>query len=125
MAAPAGARAAVQEEVGSYINLSPVAVPIVVDDVVVNYVFVRVRLNLEPDVDSPALRLQEPYFRDALVRAAHRTPFTDSTDHTVVDERRLTAAMLREARQITHDRSVANVQVMEQTPKSLRVATSR
>lgn len=113
------------EEVASYVNLSPVAVPVIVDGKVVNYVFVRVRVNLTPGVDSPAIREKEPFFRDALVRAAHRTPFTLAADHTKVDEARLTAQVLADTRRIVGAAAVRNVQILSQTPKTTRVATAR
>ena len=49
--------------------------PIVVDGQLVNYVFVYVRLNLTSGANATRLREKEPFFRDALVRAGHRTPF--------------------------------------------------
>ena len=63
-------------EVGQYVDLSPVAMPIVVRGALVNYVFVYVRINLTSGANSVKLREKEPFFRDALVRAGHRTPFT-------------------------------------------------
>src|SRR5690349_10869581 len=72
--------------VGQYVDLSPVALPIVVDGRLVNYVFAYVRINLTLRANSVKLREKEPFFRDALVRAAHRTPFTKAGDYSTVDE---------------------------------------
>lgn len=77
--------------------MSPVAMPIVVDGRLVNYVFVTIRLGLSAKADSVKLRAMEPYFRDALVRAGHRTPFVRDDNYTVLDDDKLKAALLREA----------------------------
>lgn len=53
--------------------MSPVALPVVSDGHLVNYIYVNLRLTLSPKADADKLREKEPYFRDALVRAAHRT----------------------------------------------------
>ena len=60
----------------SYVSIAPVAVPVIVNGKVVNYVFVNVRIDLMPSANSMKLREREPFFRDALVRAAHRTPLS-------------------------------------------------
>lgn len=102
---------------GQYVDLSPVAIPIIVDGKLINYVFTSVRLNLTPSADSIKLRAKEPYFRDALVRAAHRTPFTNLKNYTVIDEGRLKSVMLREARAIGGAQNFVSVSVTSQTPK--------
>ncbi|MCW2763822.1 MAG: hypothetical protein JWR85_4023, partial [Marmoricola sp.] len=85
IASPAAAAEEKSQAAGQYIDVSPVALPIVVKGRLLNYIFVSVRLNLGPTVDSVALRTKEPYFRDALVRAAYRTPFTDPKSYVRID----------------------------------------
>jgi hypothetical protein len=106
-----------KEPAGQYVDLAPVALPIVLNGRLINYVFVQVRINLAPGADTLKTREKEPWFRDALVRAGHRTPFTKATDYTVVDEARLKAALMREAALIVPARSLASVTVVSQTPK--------
>src|SRR6201991_62151 len=77
------------KEVGQYVDLQPVAMPIVVDGRLVNYVFVYVRINLTGGADVTKVRDKEPAFRDALVRDAHRTPFVVPGDWQKVDEGKL------------------------------------
>lgn len=101
---------------GQYVDLSPVALPIVAGGQVVNYVFVYVRVNLSPSADLMKLRSKEPFFRDALVRAGHRTPFTDPKDYFHVDETRLKATLLRDAVAIA-GRDVVSISIESQTPK--------
>src|SRR5947208_3181976 len=72
--------------VGQYVDLQPVAMPIVVDGQLVNYVFVYVRISLQSDADVTRIREKEPFFRDALVRDGHRTPFVVPGNWEKVDE---------------------------------------
>ena len=117
-AAPALAHAAepVADD-GQYVDISPVALPVVVNGKLINYVFVSARVNLTPRADSIRLRDKEPFLRDALVRAGHRTPFTQANDYTRVDEGKLKAALYRDAVAILGQENVAGVAVTQQTPK--------
>jgi len=103
--------------VGQYVELLPMALPIVAYGEVVNYIFVQVRLELAANVDAARLRLREPYFRDALVRVGNRTPFNSSKDYVSLDEAKLKAAMLREAAAIAGQGAVKSVTVLSQSPK--------
>ena len=98
------------------LDLSKVGMPIVWRGRLVNYVFVAARLRLAPGRDGQALHAKEPYFRDALARAGHRTPFVDPSDLSRVDERVLDAALLREAQRIAGPGMVTGVEVLTQQP---------
>jgi hypothetical protein len=104
-----------KKEVGQYVDLLPVGLPVVVERRLVTYVFVYVRLNLASNADVSRWRQKEPLFRDALVRAAHRTPFTAPKDPTRVDEARVSATLMREAVGITGPGVVRSVVVTSQT----------
>jgi hypothetical protein len=105
------------KEVGQYVDLQPVAMPIVVDGQLVNYVFVYVRVNLRAGADVTKVREKEPFFRDALVRDAHRTPFIVPGDWQRVDEAKLVAAMTRDAAAITGPGIVSSVALTSQSPQ--------
>jgi hypothetical protein len=107
---------AAKTDVGQYVELQPLAMPIVVGGELVNYVFVYVRLNLTSGANVMRLRTMEPFFRDALVRAGHRTPFVIPSDYQKVDEARLTAAMMRDAIAIAGPGQIKSVVVTSQTP---------
>ena len=109
------------EESGQYVAVSPVGLPVVANGKVVNYIFVTVRIDLSPTANAAKLREREPYFRDALVRAGNRTPFTLASDYTKIDEARLVAALTRDAIAIAGAGAVRGVKVVSQAPKSLRV----
>jgi hypothetical protein len=105
------------KEVGQYVDLQPVALPIVVDGRLVNYVFVYVRVNLKTGADVIKTRDKEPAFRDALVRDAHRTPFVLPNDWQKVDEAKLIADMTREANAIAGPGVVGSITITSQTPQ--------
>ncbi|WP_374472650.1 hypothetical protein [Phenylobacterium sp.] len=108
-------------EVGQYVDLAPVGLPIVVDGRLVNYVFVYVRINLAPGANTSQWRAREPFFRDALVRAGHRTPFTLASDYQKIDTGRLTATLMRDAVRITGPGVVRSVVVTSQAPRGRAV----
>jgi hypothetical protein len=100
------------KQTGQYVDLAPVAMPIVANGRLVNYVFVYMRINLTAAADVVRLRDKEPYFRDALVRMGHRTPFTVATDYSRLDEARLKASLYQAAVAIAGPGAVASVEVM-------------
>lgn len=97
------------------VTLATVALPIVSDGRLVNYDFVSVKLLLTARADPIQLKTKEPFFRDALVRAAHRTPFTLPNDFNHLDQGKLKAAMLRDANQIAGPGQIAGVVVLSET----------
>ena len=102
-----------------YVNVSPVAAPIVLNGQLINYIFVTLRLNLAPGVDALRLRDREPFFRDAFVRVAHRHPFVKAGDYTHVDERALKAAMMTESARIAGPRVVTSVDIVTAQPQKI------
>ncbi len=103
----AGARSAT-------VLMSPLALPIVVNGKVVNYIFVTLRLGLSPTADAPKLRAMEPYFRDALVRAGHRAPFVLPTNYAALDDEKLKATLLRDAAALVGPGVVVSVQIVRE-----------
>ena len=99
---------------GQYVDLAQVGLPVIIDGRLVNYVFAQVRLNLRPGANVVQLRTKEPYFRDALVRAAHRTPFTVPGEPNKLNEAALKQAMTVEAARIAGPNALASVQVIQQ-----------
>jgi hypothetical protein len=97
------------------VTLSPVALPIVAGGQVVNYIFVTAKVMLSPHADEFALRDKEPFFRDALVREAYRTPFVIATDYNRIDEAKLKAALYRDAVAIAGQGAISGIAVVSQT----------
>jgi hypothetical protein len=108
----AGAALAQNKEAGQFVDLAPVAMPIVVDNHLVNYVFVYIRINLAPEANLAAMRDKEPYFRDALIKLGHRTPFTLPSDYTRLDEARLKASLYQAAVAISGPGMITNIQIL-------------
>jgi len=97
------------------IKLSPLALPIVVDGRVLNYVFVTVKVDLTPSANAMALRDKEPIFRDALVRDAYRTPFVTPGNYNHLDEAKLKSVFIRDATTIAGAGQVVGIEVLNQT----------
>jgi hypothetical protein len=108
----AGAAAAETQAAGQFVDLAPVAMPVVVDGRLVNYVFVYIRINLTPGANLAQWRDREPYFRDALVKLGHRTPFIVPGDYTRLDEARLKAALFQAASAITGPDQIASIAIL-------------
>ena len=102
------------ENTDQSVKISPVALPVVVDGHLANYVFVTVKVLLNPGANALALSDKEPYFRDALVRAAHRTPFVIRNDYNRIDEAKLKAALYPEAVRIAGPGAVRGIEVLSQ-----------
>ncbi len=114
LASGAKAEKAAKEEMGQYVDLVPLTLPIIAGGQVKNYIFLRVRVNLTKSADAPRMRDKEPYLRDALLRAGYRTPFTRSDNYIKVDEAKLSASLAKDAAAILGPGKVASVQVMTQ-----------
>ena len=119
-AAPAFAATADGEP--QYVDVGPVALPIVDQGKLRNYVFVTVRLHLIGGVDAEIWRDKEPYFRDALVRAGHRTPFVIPGDWMKLDQAALKRSMLAEAIRIAGRNIFTSGEVIRATPQRWAVA---
>ncbi len=85
-----------------------------VDGRLVNYVFVTLRLGLSAQADASKLRAMEPYFRDALVRAGHRSPFVRPDNYAALDDDKLKATLLRDAATLVGPGAVVSVQIVRE-----------
>jgi hypothetical protein len=113
----AGAKKEEKDAAAQYVDLKTVALPILSKNAVVNHVFVSLRINLTSAANAVRLREMEPLFRDALVRSAHRAPYTLASDLTKVDEPRLIATMTRQANAIAGPGQIRSVVIASQTPR--------
>ena len=106
------------------VQLAAVALPIVVNGRLLNYVFVTLKLDLAAGVDGAAVRAKEPFFRDALVRAGHRTPFILTNDYMHIDSARVRAEVMNEAVGIVGRGVVRNVEISKQASQRVLGAPS-
>jgi len=102
---------------GATLNIAGVGLPIIADGRVRNYVFVTVSLTLGSSQTPEAMRAKEPYYRDALVRAAHRTPFVLADDWTRIDDVAVSAFLMSVAPAISGAGSIARAEVALQAPR--------
>lgn len=96
------------------VKMLPFAAPIVENGRLVNYVFLNLSLKMAEGVPVTVMEGQEPILRDAIVRAAHRTPFNKADSYNEVDEPRLKAVVLREAAVLIGKGKIASVEITKQ-----------
>jgi hypothetical protein len=105
--------------VGQYVDLVPLALPVIANGMVRNYIYLRVRVNLASGVDAVKAREKEPHLRNALIYAGYRAPFTASDTWLKLDTAKLSASLSNEARTILGPKAVASVVVMSQDPQHI------
>ena len=98
-------------------NLTGVGLPIIVGGRVRHYVFAELRLHLGEGQTLDAVRAKEPYLRDALVRAGHRTPFVLADDWNQLDAAALSASLIRSADSLIGKGAIARVEVVSQAAR--------
>lgn len=102
---------------GPALSIAGLGLPVITDGRLRNYVFVSLRLELGRGKTIEQMRSKEAYFRDALVKAAHRTPFSVAGDWTRLDEARMSSALVFAANSISGPGSVTRVEIVMQTPR--------
>ncbi len=102
---------------GAALNIAGVGLPIISGGRIRNYVFVTIRLYLGGGQTPETMRAKDPYFRDALVRAAHRTPFVLADDWTRVDDAAVCAMLMAAVPAISGAGSVVRAEVALQAPR--------
>lgn len=100
------------------IKLQSMALPVIVDGKLINYVFLTMSITLKPDVPLTVFEGKEPMLRDAIVREAHTKPFTRPDSYVALDEVRLKASILRVTNSLIGAGKVAVVTIIKQTPRN-------
>ena len=106
-----------EKPAAAVVNLQGVGLPVIAGGRIRNYVFVSLRLHLSASAVMETVRAKDAHFRDALVKAAHRTPFTVAGDWTRLDENRMSAALVAAANAISGRGSVARAEIIAQNPR--------
>lgn len=112
-AGPTGAPA----DSGAVLNIAGLGLPVITENRIRNYVFVALRLHLGAGRTPEQMRAKEPFFRDALIRAGHRTPFVIADDWTRLDAAALAASLMRAVPGISGRGSVIRVEVVSQAAR--------
>ncbi|MDP2116854.1 MAG: hypothetical protein Q8J71_05610 [Brevundimonas sp.] len=110
---------------GQSLGMPGVGLPIISGGRLRNYVFVSLRLHLGGSATPETMRAKEAFLRDAVVRAAHRTPFVVADDWTRIDEAALSASLMRSAAAIAGRGSVTRVEIVSQAPRRRTGVQSR
>ncbi|MDZ4691842.1 hypothetical protein [Terricaulis sp.] len=88
------------------------AVPVVRDGVLANYLFVSIRIEIAQGVDLWATRERAHFLRDALVRASHDHDLADPTDNNALNEARAIEVYRAAAVQALGERAVSGVSIV-------------
>jgi hypothetical protein len=101
---------------GLSVNLSPVGLPVIVDGRIRNYVFITLKLHLGGEATAESIRARQAFLKDALVRTAHRAPFTMPDDWATLSTNKINAAMMAIAG-IVAPHAVTACEVLTQVPR--------
>lgn len=99
------------------LDLAALGLPVIAGGRVRNYVFVNIRLHLAAGADLARARSREPYFRDALVRAGHRSPFTLADDWNRLDGEAIARSIMAAAPGLAGAGVVRRAEIVSQTPQ--------
>ena len=98
-------------------NLAGLGLPVIVDGRLMNYVFVTVRITLGHGQTPQTMHPKAMFFRDAIVRTAHRAPFTIPGNLILLNENAINAAVMAIANVVSGQGSVIKSEVLIQTPR--------
>jgi hypothetical protein len=101
------------------LSLEAVALPVIVQGKLINYVFCSITLVLAPNADGAKVRAKEQYFRDDLVRTGHRTPFTRQDDYTKVDEVKVRSEIMRFAPTVVGPGVIQSANITKQSSQKM------
>lgn len=88
------------------------AVPVVRDGRLLNYLFVSIRIEIAPGVDVWRTREQAHFLRDALVRACHTNRLDDPNDPNHLNEARAIEVFRAAAIQTLGERAVGRISII-------------
>lgn len=88
------------------------AVPVVREGRLVNYLFVSIRIEIAQGVDLWGTREQAHFLRDALVRASHANDLADPHDSNTLNEARALEVYRAAAIQALGERAVGGVSIV-------------
>ncbi|MGH1558303.1 hypothetical protein ACRAWD_11980 [Caulobacter segnis] len=97
-------------------KLGSMTIPIIYNGRIVNYVFVAMTLKLALGTEVESFKDKEPELRDAIVRAAYKTPFTRPDTWKEVDGPRPTSFVMGQCAALFGKGKVASVEIVKQIP---------
>jgi hypothetical protein len=100
-----------------FVRISQVGIPVVVNNRVVNYVFVNIKIMLSPKGDMVKLQEKEPYFRDMVIKAAHKHDFMLDGRQDTLDEVKLNKVLSPQFSQLAGKGTIKTIVIITQAPK--------
>jgi hypothetical protein len=88
------------------------AVPVVRNRQLVNYLFVSLRIEITPQVDLWQTRERAHFLRDALVRASHANDLVDPENNNVLNEARALEVYRAAAIQALGAQAIGQIQIV-------------
>jgi len=88
------------------------AVPVIRDGQLVNYLFVSIRIEISPNVDLWRTREKAHFLRDALLRASHSNDLASAEDTNVLNEAQAIAVYRAAAVQALGERAVGSISIV-------------
>lgn len=88
------------------------AVPVVRDGQLMNYLFVSIRIEIANGVDLWRTREQAHFLRDALIRACHANQLASADDPNALDEARALPVFRAAAVQALGERAVGRITIV-------------
>ena len=98
-------------------KLGSMTIPIIANGRIVNYVFVAMTLKLSSGAQVEAFKDKEPELRDAIIRAAFKTPFTRPDTWKEVDGPRLISFVMNQCGVLYGKGKVVSVEIVKQIPR--------
>ena len=98
-------------------KLGSMTIPIIVNGRIVNYVFVAMTLKLASGTEVESFKGKEPELRDAIVKAAYKTPFVRPDTWKEVDGPKLTGFVKKQCDVLFGKGKVASVEIVKQIPR--------
>ncbi|GAM99470.1 hypothetical protein U91I_03124 [alpha proteobacterium U9-1i] len=107
-----GAEGAEAGESGRSMDAPYLAVPVVRDGQLVNYLFVSIRIDIPQGVDLWRTRENAHFLRDALVRASHANQLSDPNDPNHLNEALALQVFRAAAVQTLGERAVGRISIV-------------
>lgn len=99
------------------LDITGLGLPVLENGRVINFIFVRIRINMNPGISKPDIDAGDPFIRERVLRAAYRTPLNTGNELMALDTEKLTAVTLREARAYYGAARVRSVEIRDQKPQ--------
>jgi len=99
------------------LTLLPIPIPISKDNKIVNYIFINMKVHLNPKAEVSKLGGKEPYLRDCILHMAAKISFAKPDRDDLLDEPRFTSAVLHAFEPILGQGQVVSIEIVSAKAK--------